>query len=128
MFGIKRTDHNFSRLPIDLALEQTVNADAARRLTGITHFTNSISARQRWSKSHSIRSTIISHVYNESGIKRMQDTTAALEKHTITNDSKNLASFIATVKQNLNPFSCLETKGDFLFNIKTGRRASELGN
>ena len=27
-FGVKRTEHNFSRSPIDLTLEQTVNADA----------------------------------------------------------------------------------------------------
>lgn len=47
MFGVKRTDKRFSRIPVDLTLEQTVNADAARKLTGISHFTNSISARQR---------------------------------------------------------------------------------
>lgn len=34
-FGIKRTNKHFSRQPIDLVLEQTINADAARRLTGI---------------------------------------------------------------------------------------------
>ncbi|KAK4886112.1 hypothetical protein RN001_002383 [Aquatica leii] len=45
-FGVKRTDKPFSRAPIDLTLEQTINADAARRLSGITHFTNSIAARQ----------------------------------------------------------------------------------
>ncbi|GFU94344.1 uncharacterized protein TNCV_4368181 [Trichonephila clavipes] len=58
-FGIKRTNKPFSRQPIDLTLEQTINADAARTLTGITHLTNSISARQRWARSHDIRSTII---------------------------------------------------------------------
>ena len=46
-FGIKRTKKDFSRLPIDLTLEQTVNADAASQKTGISYFTNSISARQR---------------------------------------------------------------------------------
>ncbi|GFT06418.1 hypothetical protein TNCV_3355621 [Trichonephila clavipes] len=30
-FGIKRTDEPFSRIPIDLTLEQTINAEAARR-------------------------------------------------------------------------------------------------
>lgn len=46
-FGIKRTDKSFSRQPIDLVTEQTINADAGRTLTGITHFTNSINARLR---------------------------------------------------------------------------------
>uniref|UniRef100_A0A2H1WQX5 SFRICE_024036 n=1 Tax=Spodoptera frugiperda TaxID=7108 RepID=A0A2H1WQX5_SPOFR len=61
-FGIKRTDKSFSRIPVDLTLEQTINADAARRLSGIAHFTNSIAARQRWTKTHSIRAALISHV------------------------------------------------------------------
>ncbi|KAK0160291.1 hypothetical protein PV328_007719 [Microctonus aethiopoides] len=34
-FGVKRTSANFSRSPVDLTLEQTINADAANRLTGI---------------------------------------------------------------------------------------------
>jgi len=54
-FGCKRNGKPFSRQPIDLTLEQTINADAVNRLTGISHITNSISARQRWCKSHSIR-------------------------------------------------------------------------
>lgn len=45
--GIKRTDKSFSRQPTDLVLEQTINADAGKRLTGVIQFTHSISARQR---------------------------------------------------------------------------------
>lgn len=40
--GIQRTSKSFSRQPIDLTLEQTINADAGRKLTGVIHFTNSI--------------------------------------------------------------------------------------
>ena len=47
-FGIKRTKKEFSRMPIDLTLEQTINADAASQRTGISSFTNSLAARQRW--------------------------------------------------------------------------------
>lgn len=60
LFGVKRTSKPFSREPIDLTLEQTIIADTANKLTGIINNTNSISARQRWCKSHSIRSTMIS--------------------------------------------------------------------
>ena len=45
-FSIKRTKKDFSRLPIDLTLEQTVNTDAASQKTGISYFTNSISGRR----------------------------------------------------------------------------------
>lgn len=77
-FGIKRTRKPFSKQPIDLTLEQTINADAANKLTGISHITNSISARQRWCRSHTIRSTIISHTMKEAGLNKVQDVTADL--------------------------------------------------
>lgn len=77
-FGIKRTGKSFSSQPIDLTLEQTINADAARKLTGIVHLTDSISARQRWARSHDIRSTIITHVLEEIGIGKSQDISTDL--------------------------------------------------
>lgn len=125
MFGIKRTSNSFSRVPVDLTLEQTVNADAARRLTGITHFTNSISARQRWARSHGLRSTIISYVYDVCGLKKKQDATSSLEKNQIMKDSANLVNLIDVLNKNLNPFDSIEMSNDLLYNIKTGRCAPE---
>ena len=46
--SIRRTNKPFSRSPVDLTLEQTVNADAASRLTGIAAFSKSVSARKKW--------------------------------------------------------------------------------
>lgn len=83
MIGVKRTDKQFSTIPSDLTLEGTINADAARRLTGIMHLTNSISARMRWSLNHALRSMIISHVLQESGVQSSQDITNDLLKHRI---------------------------------------------
>ena len=45
---IRRTSKSFSRCPMDLTLEQTVNADAASFLTGIAAFTKSIRAREKF--------------------------------------------------------------------------------
>jgi len=58
-FGVKRTKSCLGRSPVDLILEQTINADAANTLTGVSHFTNSISARQRWALSHSMRTKML---------------------------------------------------------------------
>ncbi|GFW81163.1 uncharacterized protein TNCV_4805311 [Trichonephila clavipes] len=91
-FGIKRTNKPFSRQPIDLTLEQTINAYAARTLTGIAHLTNSISARQRWARSHDIRSTIITHVLEEIGITKKQDISTELQPHNIKKVVINLKS------------------------------------
>ena len=45
--AVKMTTKFFARDPVDLTLEQTVNADAASRLTGIAAFSQSVGARKR---------------------------------------------------------------------------------
>lgn len=123
-FGIRRTDKPFSRIPIDLTLEQTINADAASRLTGVLHFTNSISARQRWCKSHSMRSTVISHVIEKAGLKMNQDVTANLEKNRIKQSTLQLQQFLNVLKQNMNSFDRRNDE-NVLFNISSGKSAFE---
>ncbi|KAL4113704.1 hypothetical protein QTP88_017283 [Uroleucon formosanum] len=122
-FGIKRTSKSFSRQPIDLTLEQTINADASKRLTGVIHFTNSISARQRWAKSHSLRSTIISHVLESIGLKSRQDISNELEKSKIEKASSAVQKFIVIIKNYINPFD-QSIDPNILFNILTGKGAS----
>ena len=53
-----RTCNSSSRSPIDLALEQTINADATIQKTGISSLTNSVSARQQWVESHLLRMSV----------------------------------------------------------------------
>ena len=76
--SIRRTKKDFSRPAVDLTLEQTINADAASRLTGITAFTNSVSARQRWAKTHFMRTEIITKLYEEIGLQKKEDVTSDL--------------------------------------------------
>ncbi|XP_071580295.1 uncharacterized protein [Temnothorax nylanderi] len=122
-FGVKRTDKDFSRQPVDLTLEQTINLDAANKLTGILHLTNSEAARQKWCKSHSIRSTVISYVLQQAGLSRNQDITADLKKSKMDKSVKQLNNFIDGILRNINPFD-----GDIdkqkLFNISNGQAAS----
>ena len=47
MFSLRRTSKSYSRTLIDLAIEQTITADAASQNTGLKYITNSIAARQR---------------------------------------------------------------------------------
>lgn len=123
-FGVKRTDKPFSKQPVDLTLEQTINADAANKLTGISHTTNSISARQRWCKSHSLRSKIISHVMEITALRKAQDITADLQKSRISLFSKQLQQLIDNFQQNLDPFNDNIDKA-FLYNISSGQSVPE---
>lgn len=121
---MKRTNNPSSRQPIDLTLEQTINADAANKLTGVSHTTNSISARQRWCKSHTLRSIIISFIMSETGLRKDQDITTDLQKSRIEKNSQQLQDFVSHIKQNVNPFSA-ELDKNYLFNISTGQTVKE---
>ena len=46
--SVRRTTKDFSRSAVDLTLEQTINADAASRLTGVARFGHSDPARRKW--------------------------------------------------------------------------------
>lgn len=122
VFTIRRTKKNFSRGPIDLNLEQTINADSANKLSGIVHVTNSISARQRWAKSRFIVSSIISHLLDSIGIKNVDDTCAELKNHRIKRDNKQLKLLLTEFGNFVNPFT-VEDKNR-LFNVCTGKACS----
>ena len=79
MFGTKRSPKSFSRSPIDLALEQTINADAANQRTGIiSSLTNSISAKERWSECPFLRMSVISNLFTELNMTKKEDITSIM--------------------------------------------------
>ena len=88
-FGIKRTKKDISRLPVDLTLEQTVNAYAASQKTGISYFTNSISARQRWADSHLVRMEVLSEVLNKLNMTT-KEVSQDLKPNRIMKNTKDL--------------------------------------
>ena len=47
-FSINRTEKSFASVPVDIALEQTINANAKSRLKGIMAFANISTAVNRW--------------------------------------------------------------------------------
>lgn len=122
--GVKRTEKPFSKQTINLSLEQTVNLHAANRMTVTKFIRNSISARQRWARSHSIRTTIISHTMQQAGLTKMQDVSDDLKRNRIKKSANQLHELINGIKCNMNPFFSDIEKNN-LFNICTGKAASE---
>uniref|UniRef100_A0A6P7FYQ7 Uncharacterized protein LOC114335591 n=1 Tax=Diabrotica virgifera virgifera TaxID=50390 RepID=A0A6P7FYQ7_DIAVI len=120
-FGIRRTNKTFSRIPVDLTLEQTINGEAARRLTGIVNLTSSISARQRWARNHGVRTRIISHVLNRAGLSNCnEDLTADLHPDRLKKHQKQIKAFMHCIEQTTSPFSS-SLDNDQLYNISTGQ-------
>ena len=85
-FTVSRTEHSFSRVLVDLTLKQTVNADAASWLTGITSGTNSYSARLRWMITKSTSASFTSLVQEMAGLIKKDDVAAELRPARIERD------------------------------------------
>ena len=97
-FSLKRTKKPFSAGPIDLTLEQTINADAASQRTGVTSITNSISARQRWAESHALRTRIISTLFDQLGIMKRDDISKDLKNDQLKRNAKDIQKIITMIK------------------------------
>ena len=121
-FAIKRTSKQFSRVPVDFTLEQTINADAACQRNGISALTNSISARQRWVQTYSHRATAISKVFEEMGLTRKEGVIEEHKSHRINQSYQDLERLINEIAETTNPCSGLINK-NYLFNIGTGKAA-----
>ncbi|GFU19317.1 uncharacterized protein TNCV_3032401 [Trichonephila clavipes] len=81
-------------------------------------------ARQRWTKSHSIRATIISHVLDVCGLKQLQDVSVDLQPNIIKIYGKQLSDFNEIFENNINPFDESLDK-DSLYNIATAKPVPE---
>jgi len=68
--SVRCTDKCFSRTPVNLMLEQTINADVMSRLTGITAFTLSVSARKRWMITRTAQISIVGHLLKKKDVHK----------------------------------------------------------
>ena len=100
-----------------------INADAASQRFGISSITNSISARQRWAKSHLLRTTIISSLLDTLNLKRKDDILQYMKYSTMVKDNTLLFKVIGLIREAISPFT--QNKGSPLVNIATGKVASQ---
>ncbi len=120
---ISRSNKSFSRTEIDLTLEQTVNADAASRLTGIASMTQNINARRQWNFLRSTRSQIVSTLMDRAGLTVPDETHQELKPTRIKRDAKDLGKIQNAIDSTLNPFS-IEQEKETLYCISSGKAAS----
>ena len=76
--SIRPTNKTFSRTAVDLTLEQTINADAASRLTGIAAFSYSDPARRRQMLTRGARSGIVGGLFEKAGLKTAEDVSKSI--------------------------------------------------
>ena len=120
LFSIRRTEKPFSGSPVDLTLEQTINADAANQKKGITSLTNSIGARQRWAESHYLRTALLTQMFDNLGLDKKEDVSRDLKSYKIKSDNECLHKILSLIKETMDPFEpTIDTK--HLYNIATGK-------
>lgn len=118
--SIRRTTKQFCRTAIDLTLEQTINANAANKLTGITAFTNSLSARQRWSVTHSVRTAVSTFVMDFLDLGKSSEGSDQYNNKIF---NRQVQKFTEEVCKNFNPFSD-DINPSKLFNLASGQAAT----
>lgn len=116
---IKRTTKAFSRTPVDLTLEQSINADAASRQTGISAFTTSSSARRRWMVTRAARGAIVGSLLEKAGLRSGDDSAKELKDYRISKDNDDLKKVQDALQAHMNPFQ-LEADGN-LYCLSTGK-------
>ena len=123
LFGIKITPKAFSRILVDLSLEQTINVDAASQQKGKGYLTDSIVVRQKWAESHFLRMSVISDIYLEYALTGREDIINDLRHYKIHYNNDPLNRIMAMVKETLNPLNKNIDK-EKLYNLGTGKAVS----
>ena len=92
--------------PVDITLEQTINADAASRLTGISSFKQSIAAKKsRWTITRSARNAVRGSLLTKAGLKSdEQDTHKELRPSRVERDNVYLKKIVERIYASFNPF------------------------
>ena len=123
-FSVNRTGKAFSETGVDMCLEQTINADAKSRLKGIIPFADVSSAVNRWVVTSATRTQIVNQLLEVADMKNSQAETKDLGAPRMKKDKMCLKNIKEIILSSVNPFSANINK-DGLFNLKTGKQASE---
>ena len=122
--SVGRTGRRFSRVPVDLALEQTINADAASKLTGISSMSASDAAMKKWMITRSARTEIVNAFLTMAGVKINDDSTHELNQSRVKKDNSDLNKVINGIEMAMNPFM-ENVADDNLYCISNGHALSE---
>ena len=122
-FSVNRIGKLFASVPVDIALEQTINENEKSRLEGIMAFADISTVVNRWIVTASMKSKILNAVFDCADMNISYDESKELRASRIRAEQNHLIKLKKVIKATVNPFS--KQLKDFLFNIKTGTKASK---
>ena len=124
-FSVRLSGHSFSRLPVDQAVEMTVNVDAASRMTGISAFTQSLPAQRRWNVTRYVRSQVIDYVMEKAAMKHYETVYQESRPYRIQRDHEDFVKINETIDSTMNPFQEVEESNQYLINFSSGKPAPD---
>ena len=120
-FPVNRSGRKVSNVGVDVAIEQTINAEAKSRLKGITDYADISSPVNRWITTNSMRSETVNNVLEIADLDKPIDDTKELKAPRIVKDKEDVQKVKKLIKNTLNPF-VESTNVDALFNIRTDKK------
>ena len=121
--SVQLSSNSFARQPVDMAVECTVNADAASRLTGISSFTQSLSATRRWTITRAARGVIVQALLEKASMSNKDSPSHELRNFRIKRDNQDLANISEKIDETINPFSDDLREDVNLYVLSTGKSA-----
>ena len=121
-FSVRRTDKNYSRSPVDLVLEQSINKDAASTSKGIVSFHNSHDLIRKWCASSAQRGLAFRELKDMCGFSSQPQALAQIRSYVIDKDHKQIDSLNEAFVSRCDPFNVEEPN---LLNISSGRVAAQ---
>ena len=115
-FTANRSGRKFSNVGVDMALEQTINAEAKNRLKGIIGYADISIAVNRWITTNLMRGEIV-NVLEIADLGKPIGSTKEFRAPRIVKDEEDVQKFKKLIKDTLNPF-VKSTNVDALFNIR----------
>ena len=92
-FSVNRTRQSFASVPVDMALEQTINANAKNSLKGIMAFADISTAVNRWIVTTSMKSKILNTVLDYADKNISYDESKELRASRIRAEQNHLSKF-----------------------------------
>ena len=124
-FSINRSGNTFAGVPVDMALEQSINAHTKNCLKGIMAHADIDSAVNRWHVTNPMRSEIANALLEYADMKSNEGGNNEVKEQRKKRDKEDLEKLKKLITSTINPFQQRRHK-DYLFNLKTGKQVTKV--
>ena len=98
VLSASRSSNSFARNPVKITLVQTINADVASRLTGLSAFQQSVAAKNRWTITTLTRTVVVTELLEQAGIHCTEEKLhKELQDSRVERDDKDISTLLHSI-------------------------------